>query len=142
MALKGSRELRARLKAIRLVFKPAGKDWADHTAVEAKRRIAAVGAVDSGATRDSIRRRNATQRKATVVGHYAVNFIDAGTKAHDIKPKRVSNLKFETGGRTVFTKKVHKRAQPARPFKKASAEAGLRKTDLIGELVNLWNKAA
>lgn len=138
MALKGSRELRARLKAIRQVFKPAGREWADYTAEEARRRVP----VRSGATRNSIRRRNASQRKATVVGHYAVNFIDAGTKAHDIKPRRQSVLKFEAGGKTVFARKVHKRATPARPFKKESAEVGLRKTNLIADLVDLWNKAA
>jgi hypothetical protein len=138
VALKGSRELRARLKAIRQVFKPAGREWADATAAEAKRRVP----VDTGTVRSSIRRRNATLRKATVVGHYAVNFIDAGTKAHDISPKRVRAMKFEAGGRTVFAKKVHKRAQPARPFKKASAQAGLRKVDIVQDLIDLWNRAA
>ena len=138
MALKGSRELRARLKAIRQVFKPAGKDWADATAAEAKRRVPVV----TGAVQRSIRRRNASQRKASVVGHYAINFIDAGTKAHDIKPRKMSMLKFESGGRTVFARKVHKRAQPARPFKKVSAEAGLRQTNIIQDLVDLWNRAA
>jgi hypothetical protein len=138
MALRGSRELRARLKAIRQVFKPAGRDWADATTAEAKRRVP----VDTGKTRASIRRRNASQRKATVVGNYPVNFIDAGVKAHDITPKRVSVLKFDAGGRTVFARKVHKRATPARPFKKEAAEAGLRKVDIIGDLIELWNSAA
>lgn len=138
MALRGSRELRARLKAIRQVFKPAGREWADFTAAEAKRRIP----VATGKTRASIRRRNASQKKATVVGNYPINFIDAGTVAHDIKPKRVSALKFDAGGQTVFARKVHKRAYPARPFKKASAEAGLRQVDILADLIELWNRAA
>jgi hypothetical protein len=137
VALKGSRELRARLKAIRQVFKPAGREWADFTAAEAKRRVP----VRTGRTRSSIRRKNASQRKATVVGNYPVNFIDAGTKAHDIRPRNARVLRFEDGGHTVFTKKVHKRRQPARPFKKESAQAGLRKVDIIGDLVELWNRA-
>lgn len=138
MALKGSRELRRRLKAIRTVFKPAGREWADITAAEAKRRVP----VDTGKTRASIRRRNASQKKATVVGNYPINFIDAGVKAHDITPKNVSVMKFQAGGQTVFAKKVHKRSIPARPFKKESAEIGLRKVDILGDLIELWNKAA
>lgn len=138
MALQGSRELRRRLKAIRQVFKPAGREWADHTVDAARRRVA----VASGKTRASIRRRNASQKKATVVGNYPINFIDAGAREHDIRPKRVSVLKFEAGGRTVFAKKVHKRRQPAHPFKSEAAAEGLRKVDIIRDLVDLWNKAA
>jgi hypothetical protein len=140
MALRGSRELRARLKAIRTVFKPVAKDWTAITVDEAKRRLST--SVDTGKTRASVRRRNASQRKATVVGNYPVNFIDAGTKEHDIKPRRVSVLKFNVGGNTVFARKVHKRRQPARPFKRASAEAGLRKVEIIRDLIELWNRAA
>jgi hypothetical protein len=143
VALKGSPELRSRLKAIRQVFKPVGRDWADATTQAAKRRIQSSGAVDTGTTLASIRRRNATQRKATVVGHYAVNFIDAGTKAHDIRPKKAPMLRFkDRGGRTVFARKVHKRAYPARPFKRAAAQEGLQETDLRSRLIELWNRAA
>jgi hypothetical protein len=51
-------------------------------------------------------------------------------------------MKFEAGGHTVFAKKVHKRAQRARPFKKEAAAEGLRKVDIIRDLVELWNRAA
>ena len=142
MALKGAPELRRRLRAIRKVFKPVGREWADRTAAEAKRRVQASGAVDTGKTLASIRRRNASQRKATVVGNYPVNFIDAGTKAHDIRPKRARMLRFEVNGRTVFARKVHKRAYPARPFKREAAQEGLRKTNLRERLIDLWNRAA
>ena len=140
MALRGSRELRRRLKAIKTVFKPAGRDWTEATVAAAKRRLSS--SVDTGKTRSSVRRRNASQVKATVVGNYPVNFIDAGTKAHDIVPKNVTALKFNVGGQTVFAKKVHKRAQQARPFKKASGEEGLREVDLLRDLIELWNRAA
>lgn len=141
MALRGSPELRRRLKAIKTVFKPAGREWADLTVKEARRRMQ-TGPHATGKTRASIRRRNASQKKATVVGNYPVNFIDAGTKEHDIKPRKVKALKFEAGGRTIFTKKVHKRRQPARPFKKASGEAALKKVDILADLIELWNRAA
>ena len=71
--LRGSKELRRRLKAIKTVFKPAGKDWTEHTVAAAKRRLAS--SVDTGKTRASVRRRNASQKKASVVGRYPVNFI-------------------------------------------------------------------
>jgi hypothetical protein len=140
VALKGSRELRRRLKAIKTVFKPVGKEWTDKTAAAAKRRLGS--SVDTGKTRASVRRRNASMKKATVVGNYPVNFIDAGTKAHDIVPRNKTTLKFDVGGRTVFAKKVHKRAYPARPFKKASGEEGLREVDILRDLIELWNRAA
>ena len=136
--LEGAKELRARLKAVKLSFKTAGREWADNTASEARRRVP----VDSGKTRASIRRRNANQRRATVVGSYVTHFIAAGSQAHDIKPKRMRAMKFEAGGRTVFARKVHKRSQPARPFRRESALFGLRKVDVLRTLVDLWNRAA
>ena len=136
--LQGAQELRRRLKAIRLVFKDAGRDWGDETASQMRRRIPVV----TGATRDSIRRTNASQRKAVVGGSYIANFIASGSKAHDITPKNFSTLKFEDGGRTVFARKVHKRAIAGRPFKRASANEGLKKVNLFKRFVDLWNKAA
>ena len=138
--LRGTPELRRRLKAIKTVFKPVGREWADKTAAEAKSRLAS--SVRTGKTRASVRRRFGSQKRASVVGNYPVNFIDAGVKAHDIKAKKGTYLKFEAGGRTVFAKKVHKRAIAARPFKKASAEAGLRQVNILKDLIELWNRAA
>jgi hypothetical protein len=140
MALRGSAELRRRLKAIKTVFKPVGRKWTEATTTEAKRRLAS--SVATGKTRASVRRKNASQVKASVVGNYPVNFIDAGVKAHDITPKNASTLKFEIGGQAFFRKKVHKRAIAARPFKQASGEAGLREVDILQDLIDLWNQAA
>ena len=60
--LKGAPELRRRLKAIRTVFKPVGRAWADDTVRIAKRRVK----VRTGKTQRSIRRKNASQRRASV----------------------------------------------------------------------------
>jgi hypothetical protein len=137
--LRGAPELRRRLKAIKTVFKPVGREWADTTAQIAKGMVP----VDTGKTRASIRRRNASQKRATVVGHYAVNFIDAGVKAHDIRPKRGNRvLAFGSGGTTYFRPKVHKPRIAARPFKKRAAEEGLKKVDIMRDLIELWNRAA
>lgn len=149
MALQGSRELRRRLKALRGVFKPLGKAWAEDTRDAAKRRIRKR----TGKTAASIRVRNASTRRATVVGSYKANFIDAGTKAHDITAKRGRMLKFNVavqgpvlgggslGGRTIFSKKVHKPRTTASPFKRAAALEGLQKNPLAGEVVRQWNEA-
>lgn len=138
MAVQGARELRARLKAAGLMFKPYGRLWADTTAEEARRRVP----VRTGRLRKSIRRRNATQRRATVVGHFSANFVDAGVKAHDIKARKAPLLIFEAGGRTIFAKKVHKQRIAARPFKRDAAEAGLRRHPMKETLIEMWNKAA
>ena len=136
--LKGSPELRRRLKAIKLVFKSAGRDWADETARAAKPMVP----VATGKTRQSIRRRNASQKRATVYGRYPVNFIDAGVKAHDIEAKQGTALKFSAGGRTYFRRRVHKQRIAARPFKKRAAQIGLERTDIMGDVIELWNRAA
>lgn len=138
MSLQGGDALRARLKALRLTFKVYGRTWADATATEARARVP----VRTGRLRGSIRRRNATQRRATVVGHYSANFVDAGSKAHDIRAKRSPALIFEAGGRTIFAKKVHKQRIAARRFKRPAADAALRKHPMSETLIDLWNEAA
>lgn len=138
MSLKGGPELRARLKAIRLTFKGYGRTWADTTAEEARRRVP----VATGRLQKSIRRKSATQRRATVVGHYSANFVDAGSKQHDIEARRAPALIFEAGGRTIFARKVHKQRIGPRQFKRAAALAALRRHPMSEELIELWNKAA
>jgi hypothetical protein len=138
VSLKGSPELRARLKAIRQTFKPYGKSWAEDTRDAAKRRIRKR----TGKTAASIRVRNASQRKATVVGSFVANFIDAGTKEHTIVPRKGRSLKFQANGRTIFSKKVHKPRTAAHPFKKAAALEGIQKNPMAKALVDQWNSAA
>ena len=136
--LKGAPQLRARLKAIQQTFKPYGKLWAETAAHEAATRVPKR----TGRLARSFRRRNATAKRATVVGHYTGNFVDAGSKAHDIKAKRASHLIFEAGGRTIFTRKVHKQRIAARRFKRPAAEAALRRHPISETMIDLWNKAA
>lgn len=138
MALKGSPELRARLRALKVAFKPLGKSWAEDTRDAAKRRVAKR----TGKTASTFRVRNASQRKATVVGSFVANFIDAGTKEHDIVPKKATRLRFQKEGRTIFAKKVHHPRIAARPFKRAAALEGLQKNPLAATVVKQWNEAA
>jgi hypothetical protein len=137
VSLKGGRELRSRLRAIKTVFKPVAREWTQEVVAIARPQVP----VRTGRTRQSIRRGRLSQKKATVVGSYVTNFIDAGTKAHDIKAKRGKRLKFETGSRTVFAKKVHKRSDRCSAVQEGSCAAGLEKVDILSDLLTLWRQA-
>jgi len=142
--LVGGPELRKRLAAAGLMFKPYGKVWADTATAEMRRSNAWHDA--TGRLRRSFRRKNATAKKATVFGHYTANFVDAGSKEHDIIARRSPALIFSgTGpaaGRTIFARKVHKQRIAARRFKRPAAEAALRKHPMSAQLINEWNRAA
>lgn len=140
MALQGARELRARLKAIKTVFKPAGRLWADETVRLARSGFASHS--KTGKTMASIRRRNASQKRATVVASYPASFIDKGTKAHTIVPRKAEAMKFSVGGRTVFSKKVNKPRTSADPFARRAATEALRRHPILDQLIDLWNRAA
>lgn len=137
MPLQGARELRARFRAIRTVFKPAGRAWAQDVVILARTRIPAR----TGKTRASVKIKNASLRKASVVANYPVNFIDHGTKAHTIVPRRAKALRFTVNGKPMFAKKVRIPAKAARPFKKQVAQQALDRVDVLGQVVKLWNAA-
>jgi len=136
-ALRGTPQLRARLKALRLTFKPLGKGWAEDT------RDAAIRFVPyrTGRLRGSIRVRNVTQRHATVVAHYSAFFVDKGTKPHTIVPKKAKTLRFENGRKTVFSRRAVQRGYRARPFRARAAEEGLKRNPLAVAVVRQWNEA-
>lgn len=138
MSLKGGAELRSRLKALKTAFKPLGRDWADDVVNLARPQIPER----TGKTRRSVRRRNASQRKATVVANFPINFIDAGAKRHEIKPKKGGRLVFEAGGHTIFAKKVDHPGQRAKPFRKRVANEALRRHPLAAAIVKAWNEGA
>lgn len=142
MSLQGAAALRARLKAIRTVFKPAGREWADHVILLAKPRIP-IGSQTQGRphTRDTVKRTTGTKLKTRVGAFYPVNFIDHGTKAHDVRPKRAKVLRFTVNGKPMFAKKARIPAKAARPFKKAVAREALAQTDILRDVVTLWNRA-
>ena len=145
MALQGADGLRRRLRAIKAVATNLEREWAG----EATRIARASVPVKTGQTRASIRATNPSAGRIKVVGKYTVNFIDAGAKEHDEPRSRRRGkaartgkvLKFQVGGQTYFRRKVHKRSQPAHPFKARSAQDALRKVDPTGEIVKRWNQA-
>lgn len=136
--LRGSDDLKRRLKAIGQTFKPLGRKWADSTVPEMRSRVP----VRTGRLRASFRRSSATMKRARVSGHFTAYFIDAGPVPHVIKAKKARRLVFERGGRTIFARQVHHRGYRARPFRHRAAVAGLREADPAGTLIDLWNKAA
>lgn len=136
--LKGSRELRQRLKAIRTVFKPVGRSWAEETKRLASRRVK----VRTGKTQRSIRVKNASQRKASVEARHGARFLEAGAQAHAMKPRRFTAMKFTARGQPVFAKRVQHPGHRKQPFLHDSARDALEEADLLQELIDLWNRAA
>lgn len=136
--LKGSRELKRRLKAIKTAFKPIGRVWADETVKLASRRVK----VRTGQTKRSIRRKNASMKKASVEARGGARFLEAGTKVHEMKPRRMRVMKYTQSGRPMFSKKVRHPGMRKQPFLRDSGRDVLRTYPLLDELIELWNKAA
>jgi hypothetical protein len=136
--LKGSRELRARLRAIKTVFKPVGRQWTDETTSLARSRVR----VRSGATRNSIRRKNVSLTRAAVVATGGARFLEAGTVPHKIAAKRMTAMKFNLAGQPRFAKKVKHPGSRKQPFLRQSGRDALAKLDMLQDLIDLWNRAA
>ena len=138
MALQGSRELKRRLKAIKTVFKPVGRNWAEDTQRLASSRVK----VRTGKTKRTIRVRNVTLKRAAVEAREGARFLEAGAQAHDIKARKFQAMKFSTGGLPQFAKKVRHPGAPKQPFLRNSGADALRKNPMAEELIKLWNQAA
>ncbi len=136
--LKGSNELRSRLKAIKTVWKPVARKWGRTDVEEMRTKVP----VRTGRLRRSFRVTSVSGKKVRVGGHFTAYFVDAGPKPHDIRPKGGGFLIFKAQGRTIFARKVHSRGYRARPFRQHAAEEALRKNPMAGELIKLWNDAA
>lgn len=84
-------------------------------------RARVLAPVRTGRLRSSIRAeppRIFSLRGSVTVGsdlEYAA-FVNDGTKAHIIRPKRAKVLRFQVGGRTVFARLVHHPGTKPRPF--------------------------
>ena len=136
--LQGSSQLKARLTAIKQSFKPIGRQWSDTTAQLIKPQVPER----TGKGRRSVRRKNASMKRATVSAIYYVGILDKGAKAHTIEPRKASSLKFQAGGRTVFSKRVHKPATRGRRFAIRAANESLRRNPMAETLIKEWNSAA
>lgn len=137
MSLKGGRQLRQRLDAIKTVWKPIARKWGRADVAEMRTRVP----VRTGRLRRSFRVTSVSGKKVRVGGHFSAYFVDAGPKPHDIRAKS-GRLIFQAGGRTIFARKVHHRGYAARPFRARSAHEALEKTGLEKTLYETWNGAA
>jgi uncharacterized Zn finger protein len=139
MSLKGKRELNARLKALRTVFKPIGKAWGKSAVEESRSRIP----VKTGKLKRSVRVTSSTQKKVRVGAFYTAYFVDAGPKTHTITSKRFKAVSFPgREGQTIYARKVHHRGYRARPFRQRAAEEAMRKNPMAATVIEQWNRAA
>lgn len=138
MSLRGSKELRARLRAIGKSFKPIGRSWGDEYVAVARPMVPE----NTGRLRRSLRVRNNTAKRTTISAHYTASFIDAGTIAHPITPRKGSMLSWQQGGRTIFARKVNHPGSRARPFRRRAALEALRRKPMASALIAEWNRAA
>lgn len=133
--IKGGPELKARLASIIAGSPELVKAWAD----DAKERIAR----DAPNARRPASRQWSTRaqgNRAGVYGAFWWVFVDRGTKAHDILPRRAKVLRWDRGGRTVFAKRVHQRGLRRRPFITRNAQAAFASSKLSEQVVKLWNR--
>jgi hypothetical protein len=133
VSLKGLPELNGRLRAIQDSPDAIRRDWQEKTAEHARNRMPAR----TGATQRSIKPAGRRGRRVAVTGNAPVNFIDSGVRAHDIVA-RGRALRITTPSGTFFRRKVHKVAQPPRPFKAEAGRAALR-SGLLNNVIRLWN---
>ena len=136
--LRGSPELKARLKALKQSFKPMGRQWATDTADLSRQAVT----VRTGRGRASIRVKNATQTRATVSALWYIGILDQGAKAHLERPRKARAMVFTGRTGTIFTAKVAKPAQKGRGFAARAAQDALRRHPLSEALIGAWNGAA
>jgi hypothetical protein len=136
--LRGGRELRARLAAMERAKRPVTRTWATETA----RAMRPMVPVKTGALRRSIDVGHTSEEEATVVANSSAFFVDAGTRPHDIEPRRKPSLVFQGKRGTVFARKVHHRGSRAQPFRARAAREGLRRTRIVDFFIGAWNRAA
>lgn len=135
MTLKvtGGSALRARLENVAAIPPTFASDWAEET----KDRIERTKPHSS---------RPASSRFTTKVGKLRAGvygafwwiFVDRGTKAHDIFPRKKKALKFEVGSQTIFAKKVHRKRMARRPFISRAAQGALESLG-ADHIIQAWN---
>jgi hypothetical protein len=130
--------LQRRLKAVRLSFKPMGKDWASSTASQANR----TAPQRSGRLAKSHKVKSATQRRATVVALFYGRFVNRGVRPHAIKARNSPSLIFNVGGRTIFAKAVRHRGHRGTRYVDKAAQRALREHVSTDALIDAWNHGA
>lgn len=140
MRLQGAPQLQARLRAIQRVPDTIARKQAEATA-EAMRPLVPFR---TGAGRRSVKVNAGMQSsRAEVVAHDYVAILDQGHGSYDIEPRSKTVLAYGvTGGRVIFSRKVHKPQQRGRGFAIKAVREGLRRHPLSEAVIKEWNGAA
>lgn len=136
--LRGAEDLRKRLRAIGVTFKPLGRQWGRETVKLSRPQVPAV----TGKTRRSLRVRHANMKRATVYGSFVASILDRGAQPHVIKARKSPRLVFQAGGRTIFARSVHHRGVRGRRYATKAGREALRRVGMAQALVDQWNKGA
>lgn len=146
--IKGSPELKARLKAIATnTFKPGGRDWADEAVALGRSRVGSYHMPYSqNVLVPSIRRKSATAKRALVTGSFHGYFVDAGTRGAGLQ-SRARRASKQKHGPTFFARQARKPKRrgggyDARPFRSWMAREALRRKPLTDAMIKAWNEAA
>jgi hypothetical protein len=145
MALKGAAEARARARSIKGIFKYVAQDWVDAASPAAR----TIYPRRTGALAASVRKKNVSQKKASIQGNYYGAILSTGAKAHTIEAGKTATktrkgakvLKFNKGGQTFFRRKVHHRGLPKRGYRQQVEQTAIKRVPLAKRLFDLWNRA-
>jgi hypothetical protein len=134
--LRGADDLRKRIRALGVSFKPIGRKWGRETVTLSRPQIP----IRTGKTRRSLRVRHANMKRATVYGSFVAAILDKGAKAHTITPRKGSRLVFQSGGNTIFARKVNHRGVRGSRYAGKAAREALRRVGVKQELIDAWNR--
>lgn len=153
--MEGMRQLQARMEAVKKA--PAGlpREWALMTVAGAKRDVR----VKTGTTRRTIRVGQVDDDGATVTVGAAGPYLERGTRAHIIRPRKATMLRFPAsgtpttlggrpttaavrrGGAFAFARLVRHPGTKPYPFLLPNARKALSVIG-IGKVIDNWNRAA
>lgn len=137
MALIGADELRARFAAIGDAFRDVGQAWAAAATEESRRDVGGSGRVSA-----QIRPGVVNLRKAEVLSPAPAAWLDQGTAPH-VEPKRKPGpMRFVRAGQVIWARKVSHPGQRGTGFALKAGQRALERVDLLGKLVERWNRAA
>lgn len=139
ISFKGLKELQKRVHALDDLG-PFMRDLALSAVSEQKK----LSPVKTGNLRRSIHLGRVSARSAETIAsaNYAA-FVEFGTKAHEIRPRNRKALRWKSGNKYRFARRVQHPGTKARPFMIPGAEraiAGSR--GLADRVIRQWNNAA
>jgi len=137
VTLQGAPELLRRLHAVGNVGGTITKPLAQRGVDLARRRVP----VRTGKTRSTIRVGRVTEKAASIVGSGVAVILDRGARAH-AEEAADGALRFNIRGKTIFAKKVNRKAQRGSRFMQKAIHDAANDPHAIDPIVTAWNSAA